>query len=254
MSLNLLAIDVGNTRTHLGVFQDGKLTTQRDLPNSDVAAIAAAAAELFAPIKEASEVGVYLASVNEPVAIKLDEALEKSLAREIIRIERDINVPIGRQLDKESIVGEDRLLAAAAAYDRLKQAVIVVDAGTAVTVDFIDGQGTFHGGVILPGAQMMLTAMHERTAQLPLITFAKPQEAIGHNTREAMLSGVFHGIRGAVREAVEKFAELYQGYPRVIATGGDAATLFEGYDLIEQIVPDLTLQGIAVTHRHATAD
>jgi type III pantothenate kinase len=162
-------------------------------------------------------------------------------------VERDIAVPIGRQLDPESMVGDDRLLNAAAAYNTAKQACVVVDAGTAVTIDFVDGAGTFHGGAIVPGAKMMLDALHERTEQLPEVAMQRPVEAIGHSTAEAMRCGAFHGIRGMVRELVERYAEAAGGYPLVIATGGDAKLLFEDDELIERIVPDLTLMGMAVT-------
>jgi type III pantothenate kinase len=144
-------------------------------------------------------------------------------------------------------VGEDRLLNAAAAYGELKQACIVVDAGTALTVDFIDGAGTFHGGAIAPGARLMLDALHGQTAQLPEVELKPPAEPIGHSTVEAMRTAAFHGLRGMVRELVEKFAETVGQYPLVIATGGDAELLFKDYELIERIVPDLTLRGLAVT-------
>jgi type III pantothenate kinase len=154
-------------------------------------------------------------------------------------------------LDPEAIVGEDRLLSAAAAYDVLKQACVVVDAGTAVTIDFVDGAGTFHGGAILPGAQVMLDSLHERTAQLPEIVFTKPKEPIGHNTEQAMLTAVFYGVRGAVRELVEQYAQVLGSFPIVVATGGDAEMLFGDYELVERIVPDLGLMGIALTYDRA---
>lgn len=251
MSVNLLAVNVGNTRTQIGAYREGKLVEQRWLSNDQVRPMADAARQLFEPIREAADVAVYLASVNEPVAQAVTTSLSDALNERIWRLEHDVNAPIGRQLDREAIVGEDRLLNAAAAYDTAKQAVAVVDAGTAVTVDFVDGKGTFQGGAILPGVKLMLAALHHHTAALPQVAFEPPEEPIGHNTVEAMRSGVFHGIRGAVRELVEKYAELYQGYPLIVATGGDAEMLFKDYELIEAIVPDLTLQGIAVAHRHA---
>src|SRR5699024_6071301 len=122
------------------------------------------------------------------------------------RIEHDINIPIGRQLDPEAIVGEDRLLNAAASYDVLKQACVVIDAGTAITVDFVDGQGTFHGGAIAPGAQSMLNTLADKTSQLPEVELKAPREYIGHNTTEAMRGGVFYCLRGMVRELVEHYA------------------------------------------------
>lgn len=249
MDINLLAISVGNTRTHLGVFVEGELIDWRHIDNDAMAELPGVLRDLFAHIRNASGAVVYLASVNDPVADPIADMVDDELHVPVLRIEHDVRVPIGRQLDRETIVGDDRLLNAACAYDTLKQACIVVDAGTAVTVDFVDGAGTFHGGAILPGAQMMLNALHHNTAQLPQLTFQPPEDAIGHNTAQAMLDGVFHGVRGAVRELVEKYAEVYGAYPRVVATGGDAHTLFDGYDLIDTIVPNLTLLGIAVTHR-----
>ena len=251
MSTNLLAINVGNTRTQIGVYRDGELGEQRWLTHDEAQQAGAVAGELFEPIRGTEHAAVYLASVNDPVARLVQTAVSDTLSERIWRIEQDVNAPIGRQLDREAIVGEDRLLNAAAAYDRTQQAVAVVDVGTAVTVDFVDGVGTFQGGAIFPGTRLMLEALHKHTAALPHVEFALPTEPIGRNTVEAMRSGVFHGIRGAVREIVEKYAEVYQGYPRIVATGGDAELLFKNYELIEAIVPDLTLLGMAVAHRRA---
>ena len=251
MSLNLLAINVGNTRTHAGVFDEGTLLEQQWVVNDHLNELGGVIRGLWSQIAGRTQPTIYTASVNEPVAERVAAIVREATGQNVMRLERDVDIPIGRKLDREAIVGEDRLLNAAAAYEKLKQAVIIISAGTAVTVDFVDGEGTFHGGAILPGAQLMLTSLHERTAQLPQITFAAPDEAIGHNTEQAMRSGVFHGIRGAVRELAEKYAEVYGAYPRIIATGGDAAVLFERYDLVEAIVPELTLLGILAARRHA---
>jgi type III pantothenate kinase len=158
------------------------------------------------------------------------------------------------QLDPETITGMDRLLNALAAYRRLRQACVVVDAGTAVTIDFVDGEGTFHGGAIAPGARMQLRSLHRQTAALPEIEFRKPDdETFGRSTAEAMLRGVYHGIRGAVWRLVERYADRYGAYPHVIATGGDAEVLFADDELVDRIVPELTLHGIAACVEHALA-
>lgn len=251
MSVNLLAISVGNTRTQLGLFHGGDLEEHHHVLSSDTTEIVALARKLFEQIRGAENSAVYLASVNDPVAEPLTDTISAALGQPVERMDVDVKIPIGRQTDREALTGEDRLLNAAAAFDRCKQACIVIDAGTAMTVDFIDGAGTFHGGAILPGAAMMLRALHEQTAALPLVTFAAPVEPVGHDTAEAIRSGVFHALRGAARELAEKYAEVYQGYPRIIATGGDAKMLFEGYDLVEAIIPELTLLGLAAAHRHA---
>ncbi len=241
---DLLAIDVGNTLVHLGVFRDGELTERAQCAADGLDdAVGAAAAQLL----DVDGACAVLASVNDELAAQVVGRLELP----VNRVEADLPVPIGRQLDPEAIVGVDRLLNAAAAYDLLKQSCVVVDAGTAVTVDFIDGAGTFHGGAIAPGAQLMLDALHEHTAQLPQVDFAAPGEPMGHNTVQAMCTAAFHGIRGLVRELVEMYAEQVGAYPAVIATGGDAQMLFDGYELIERIVPELTLMGLALALRTA---
>jgi len=186
--------------------------------------------------------------------VPLEKALVAELGTDIHRVRRDLAIPVGTCVDDESKVGDDRLLAAAAAWDALKQAVVVVDAGTAITLNFIDGEGTFHGGAIAPGATLQLKALHKHTALLPRVAFAQPdqKEPFGRNTAEAMLLGVYEGIRGMVRQLVERYAEHYGAFPMVVATGGDAETLFSGDDLVDRIAPDLVLRGIAVAARNAS--
>jgi type III pantothenate kinase len=250
----LLAVQVGNTRVQLGLFLDEKLERSHRFPSGDIAAIVAEAVRLWEEIKDEPQAAVMLASVNEKVAKTIESSLEDQLSVEIYRIGEDVPVPIGEALDPETIVGADRLLNAAAAWDRLKQACVIIDAGTAVTIDFVDGQGTFHGGAIAPGLAMQLKALHEHTDALPMVEFRKPiGDAWGRNTVDAMLRGVYEGVRGLSWRLVERYAEQYGAFPMVIATGGDADALFGEDELVNRIVPELTLQGMAVAARHALA-
>lgn len=251
VKVNLLAISVGNTRTRVGAFVEGNLVESATLENRQDGELGEAIEHAFTPLRENPEAVVLMSSVNPAAAQSMEALVEKHLHRPVQRVERDYPIPIGRQLDPEAIVGEDRLLDAAAAYDVLKQACVVIDAGTAITVDLVDGQGTFHGGAIAPGAQLMLDSLHNRTALLPEVEFGKPAEPIGHNTMEAMRVGAFYGLRGIVRELVERFAEQIGAFPLVIATGGDSDLLFRDFELVDRIVPDLTLTGLAVTLRIA---
>jgi len=248
--INLLAISVGNTRTRIGAFVEGHLAQTATFANQRNGKISDSLDQAYAPLKD-KDTTILLSSVNPPVANWVEQEVTGHFKRSITRVERDLPIPIGRQLDPEAIVGEDRLLNAAAAFDVLKQACVVVDAGTAITIDFIDGAGTFHGGAIAPGAQLMLDTLNHRTAQLPEVEFEKPREAIGHSTIEAMKSGVFYGLRGMVHELVERFAQSTGQYPLVVATGGDADLLFREDELVDRVVPDLTLLGIAATLRTA---
>lgn len=238
----LLAIAVGNTRTRLGLFDAGELTRGETVVNLDAAELAARARALLDSAPDAAPV---IASVNEPVAGRLADALVASGA-DPVRIGRDLPIPLRHTLDDASTLGQDRALNALGAYSVAAQACVIVDVGTAVSVDFVDGQGVFHGGVIAPGLNMMLRALHEQTAALPALRFEPPDSGrgpFGLDTAHAMRLGVSYAVRGLVRFAAERFADFYEGYPQIIATGGDMGVL-EDDGLIEHFVPDLQLVGI----------
>ena len=254
MAIDFLAVNVGNTRVQLGAFVEQKLEATASVPCDRPADLASALAETLAPLEQAESTCGIVGSANAAVAAHVIELLTDAHKLPVYEVEKDLPIPIGRQLDREAIVGDDRLLNAAAAFDVLKQSCVVVDAGTAVTVDYVDGAGTFHGGAIGAGAQLMLDCLHDRTAQLPEVSLARPREAMGHSTVEAMRAAAYHGVRGLVRELVEHYAEHAGAYPTVVATGGDAELLFSEFELVERIVPELTLMGLAVTLRVAMAE
>ncbi|MDP6986667.1 MAG: type III pantothenate kinase, partial [Phycisphaerales bacterium] len=252
--LQLIAIDVGNSCTRVAAIQDTSTSDPVSLDNGDLGAVTQAVLRQRKSLPEVSPRPIVMASVNDGFADQLASALKDQLSEEVYRVGVDLPIPVRCDLAPETITGVDRLLNAAAAFDVLKQACIVVDAGTAVTVDFIDGDGTFHGGAIAPGGRMQLRSLHEYTEALPDLDFVAPEtDAFGRSTSQAMLKGVHFGIQGMVRILAEHYADHYGAYPTIVATGGDADTLFRGDELIDRIVPDLTLQGIAVAARHAMA-
>jgi len=250
IDVTFLAIAVGNTRTTVASITCGKITLTKSFPSNEAATIVETALSFWTDLD--TEIGqIVMASSNEDAAKSIAVALNDQTSRDIWQIGEDLPAPIGQHLDPETITGIDRLLNGAAAWEAHQQACVVVDAGTCVTVDFVDGEGTFHGGAIAPGAQAQLDAMHNGTSTLPDITFEAPlKEAFGKNTAQAMLQGVFHGIRGMVRHLSEQYAIRYGAYPMVIATGGDAMLLFDDDELIERIVPDLQVQGMIVAVKH----
>jgi len=250
--LELVAVSVGNTRTRLGFFRGPQLEQSDAMANDDPAAVAAAILALPA---SATGAPVVIASVNNPAADRLVQELGPRLREraggDIYRFGEDLPIPIVNALLDDSTVGQDRLLNAIGAFSRAEQACIVIDAGTAITVDFVDGQGVFQGGAIAPGLHMMLRSMHGQTAALPQVAFERvgPETPLGKDTRGAMLLGVQAAALGMVRVLIDRYAEFYGAYPQIVATGGDARTLFDGDDLIENIVPDLTLLGIEAACR-----
>ncbi len=244
----LLAVCVGNTRTRFGRFERGELLESGVITNDD-----AALPERLAALAEGA--AVVFASVNDPVRDRLAEAF----GGEALRMGDDLAIPLTHTLRDASTLGQDRALNVIGAYAKASQACVVVDAGTAVTVDFIDGEGTFHGGVIGPGPAMMLRAMSAFTSALPVVGF-EPKRLIeettpfGQDTEDAMHKGVVAAVRGMVREVVDRYAAHYDAYPQIIATGGDAQTLFSESDLIEHIVPDLQLVGVQTAVARALED
>jgi type III pantothenate kinase len=141
-------------------------------------------------------------------------------------------------------VGADRLLNTLAAHQRFGGPLVIVDFGTATTFDVVDKDGAYLGGVICPGINLSLEALHQAAAQLPRIGIARPQAVIGRQTVPAMQSGVYWGYVAMVEGLVTRIRAEYGGPMKVVATGGLASLLAEGTMLIEHIDPDLTLDGL----------
>jgi type III pantothenate kinase len=249
---HVVLVSVGNTRTRfavgeLGEARPGQLEPSRVFENADLPALAGAIAD---EADRADATSVFVASVNPRVSEELAHLLEQTGQLKIQLFHTDLPIPIAHTLTDPSTVGQDRLLSALGAFSRSQQACIIIDAGTAVTVDFVDGQGTFHGGAIAPGIRMMADALHEHTASLPRAEIAAghlhppPEAPFGKDTVEAINLGVTASVVGLAHLLIDRYAQFYEAYPRVVATGGDAPFLFENDPLVEQIVPDLVLVGM----------
>ncbi len=250
----ILPVNVGNTRTSFCVASGDEREHLHAMPNEPVDALAGAILSHARGLPAGAP--AVLATVNRPLSDRLLGALRQALGPDrALLLNDDVPIPVRHTLDESGAlsVGQDRLLNALAAFEVIKQACVVIDAGTAVTVDFVDGEGVFHGGAIAPGARMMLRSLHEHASALPSIDLGRPDSIqsleagpFGRNTHQAMLNGAVFAVRGLARTLAERYAEFYEAYPQIIATGGDARLIFEGDDLIEAIVPDLTLRGIAL--------
>ena len=148
------------------------------------------------------------------------------------------------KVDNPDEVGADRLLNALAGHRRFGGPLIVVDFGTATTFDVVDHDGAYLGGVIAPGINLSIEALHHAAARLPRIGIGRPQAVIGRSTVPAMQSGVYWGYVGLIEGLVGRIKAEYGGPMKVIATGGLAPLFAEGTLLIEKIDPDLTLDGL----------
>jgi len=148
------------------------------------------------------------------------------------------------KVDNPDEVGADRLLNALAGHRRFGGPLIVVDFGTATTFDVVDADGAYLGGVICPGINLSIEALHQAAARLPRIGIGRPQAVIGRSTVPAMQSGVYWGYVGLIEGLVTRIKAEFGGPMKVIATGGLAPLFAEGTLMIDQIEPDLTLDGL----------
>lgn len=158
----------------------------------------------------------------------------------------DHESPLGMAIDypHPAQIGADRLANAAGALTRHGAPVIVVDFGTAVTFDVISAQPAYCGGVIAPGLGAMSGYLPQKTALLPAIELEEPATVIGKSTTHAMQAGAVFGYRGLVREIIARIRMEMSGNVRIIATGGDAALIARGVWEIDQVDPDITLDGL----------
>jgi len=152
-------------------------------------------------------------------------------------------------VDRPEEVGADRLVNTVAAHDRYKKAMIVVDFGTATTFDVVDADGNYRGGVISPGINLSLAALHLAAAKLPSVPIKRTERVIGTSTVACMQSGIFWGYIGLIEGVVARIKVEFGKPMGVIATGG-LAPLFEGATAaIETVDPHLTLWGLMLIHR-----
>ncbi|MGB3408807.1 MAG: type III pantothenate kinase, partial [Jannaschia sp.] len=158
--------------------------------------------------------------------------------------------PVDVRVDVGTAVGPDRLVNTVAGYDLYGGDLIVVDFGTATTFDVVASDGAYIGGVIAPGVNLSLEALHNAAAALPHVDISKPQAVIGTNTVACMQSGVFWGYIGLVREICARIKAERMRDMRVIATGG-LAPLFQQADaLFDAYHDDLTMHGLTVIYKY----
>ena len=159
-------------------------------------------------------------------------------------------LPIPPRVDEGTSIGPDRLVNTAGAFDRHGGDLIVVDFGTATTFDVVASDGAYVGGVIAPGVNLSLEALHSAAAALPHVDVTKPPHVIGTNTVDCMQSGVFWGYVGLVNGICNRIKGEYDRPMKVIGTGGLAPLFSTGEALFDTVEEDLTMHGLTVIHRY----
>lgn len=250
----LLALDVGNTTINVGLFRGSRLLKSRRIATPARSSASSLAGPLRALLRKlhAGPVGAAVVSSVVPHATAaLKRVLPKLLQVKPLIVGEDLRAPVRNRYRVPSQVGQDRLVNAAAAFFLYGGPAIVVDFGTAVTVDLVSGRGAYLGGVIAPGMGISLKALVDRTALLPKIEMTPPRELLGRDTRQSMRSGLFHGYGALCDGLVRRLKRRYAPRARVIATGGHAALIRPYCRTIQILRPDLTLRGLRITYQKA---
>lgn len=247
----LLAVDIGNTQTHLGVFKSAELVHEWRAA-TEPARTADELALLFgeflglADLSFSSQItGVAISSVVPRATQEMREMTERYFGFPAVVVEPGTKTGIAVLTDNPREVGADRIVNAVAAHDLFPdEPVVVVDFGTATTFDAISADGEYLGGAIAPGIDIAAAAMFAATAQIGRVELVAPQSTIGKNTVASVQSGIVFGTAAMVDGLVERTVKELGGHARVIATGGLASVVAEHCHRIESVEPTLTLTGL----------
>lgn len=249
----LLALDVGNTETTVGLFAGDRLDTVWRLTTTPHRTADEWAVLLTAHLSQAGhsteEVrAAIVASVAPSVTQELCAGVRRATGRSPVVVDARSPLPIRLDVEEPLTVGADRIVNTLAACHLFGSDTIVVDFGTATTFDCITRDGRFIGGVIMPGLRTAADELVRRTAKLPATELVPPERVIGRRTEECIRAGVLLGAADAVDGIVRRIKAEWPGagQPRVVATGGLAAVLRPLCREIETIDPDLTLVGLRV--------
>jgi type III pantothenate kinase len=248
----LLAVDVGNSNTVLGLY-DGetlvrhwRLTTRRESTSDE---ISLSVRGLLVEAGRADErPDVIVASVVPSLRFPLRQAFRQMFGAEPLFVEPGIKTGMPILYDVPQEVGADRIVNAVAAHARYGGLCIVVDFGTATTFDVVTARGEYAGGVIVPGISISAEALFERAARLWRVEIRRPDRVIGKTTASSIQSGLYFGYLSLVDGVIERIEKELGARPRVIATGGLAELFGGGSERIEEIDPLLTLTGLRLVH------
>ncbi|MCL7971092.1 MAG: type III pantothenate kinase [marine benthic group bacterium] len=251
----ILAVDVGNTETLLGLYEgpevrkSWRISTQRHPTGDEMALMLKGLLS-----SEPGDVGTIERAVIASVVPAIDRSWDEAFAALEIpcrRIDASSSLPVTLDVDEPASVGADRIVNTLGTRCLYGRNTVVVDLGTATTFDCITADGVFMGGVIAPGPRAGIDRMHEFTSKLPSVEIRLPDTVIGRRTVTCLESGVFYsivdGIDGIVRRILEEWAP---DDPLVIATGGLAEVIAPHCRTVEKVDPYLTLHGLICADEH----
>lgn len=245
----LMAVDIGNTHVVIGLYEGEQLLHSWRLRSDRDRTVDEYALEVLALLESAKcrpemIARIILCCVVPALTRVFVKLGQKYFNHEPFVVGPDTHTGISILYDDPRAVGADRIVNAVAGKKIFGAPVIIVDLGTATTFDVVDENGAYQGGIIAPGVLISAEALFSRAALLPSIEVIRPNQLIGKNTRDSMLSGIVYGYSALVEGLLERLKAEMTAKPRIIATGGLARIIFEETQSIDEIVPDLTLRGL----------
>lgn len=250
----LLAIDIGNTETTMGVFDGEELKATWHTATVIHRTADEHAILLFNLLGsqglQASDVKeVSLCSVVPPITSIYEDMFQRHFKVSLLVVAAGIKTGVRICMDNPKEVGADRIVDAVAAHHLYGGPVIVVDFGTATTFDTISAKGDYLGGAIAPGMITAAEAMSQETAMLPRVELARPGHVIGTNTIDAMKSGIVFGYVAMVEGMVTRIQKELGARTKVVATGGYAGLIARETKVVDEVNADLTLIGLRLVYR-----
>lgn len=249
----LVVMDVGNTNVVIGVFEDKmlvnswRMTTDKG-KTSDEIGMFLANLFVYNGISIESIDDVIISSVVPPIMFSFERAIKKYLRKDPINVDATnagMNVKYGNPKE----LGADRIVNAVAAYEVYGGSIIIIDFGTATTFCSVNESGEYLGGAICPGIKISADALFDRTAKLPKVELSLPDKMISNDTVESMQAGILYGYIGLVDYIVNKMkSEMNEQNIKVIATGGLATLIASKSEVIDEVNPLLTLEGLRLLY------
>ena len=240
----LLAIDIGNTRTKFGVYENDSSVCRFDVPTVRTNT----AADIFQPQLKQPIHAVVISSVVPELAATYRKFAAEHFSLEPIFVDNSFDFNLKINYFPPENLGVDRLVAAYAAIEKYGETCIVGDFGTATTIDVVTVNREFLGGIIAPGMNTMSESLSWKTAKLPLIKIEKPACVIGDSTLTAIQSGIYFGYIGLVDGIIERMIDELGAKPKVVATGGFASLIAESSVKIEVVDEHLLLEGLRLIY------